>query len=52
MIRPRIGNFVYNDDEIAVMLEDIKAFKEEGVTGFVFGCLDPGANVATDTLYR
>lgn len=39
MIRPRIGSFVYSDDELRVMSLDIEAFAEEGVEGFVFGCL-------------
>ena len=41
MIRPRIGDFVYSSDEVAVMLEDIRAFAQEGVTGVVFGALTP-----------
>jgi copper homeostasis protein len=52
MIRPRIGNFVYDQDEIEVMLEDIRAFREEGVAGFVFGCLWSGADVNTKELYQ
>ena len=40
-VRPRIGDFVYSSDEIAVMLEDIRAFAEEGVTGVVLGALTP-----------
>lgn len=45
MIRPRLGNFIYNEDEVSTMMEDIKAFKEEGVTGFVFGCLSSGLEI-------
>ena len=41
MVRPRIGDFVYSSDEVAVMLEDIRAFAEEGVTGVVLGALTP-----------
>lgn len=39
MIRPRIGNFVYSDDEMSVMEEDIRILKSLGVVGFVFGVL-------------
>ena len=39
MIRARGGNFVYSKDEIKIMKEDIKIFKELGVKGIVFGCL-------------
>lgn len=39
MIRVRGGNFVYSKDEIKIMKEDIKIFKELGVKGVVLGCL-------------
>lgn len=39
MIRPRGGNFVYSDEEIEVMKEDIKIFKKLGIKGVVFGIL-------------
>jgi len=39
MIRARGGNFVYSKDEIEIMKEDIKIFKELGVKGIVLGCL-------------
>ena len=39
MIRARGGNFVYSKDEIEIMKEDIKLFKELGVKGIVLGCL-------------
>lgn len=39
MIRARGGNFVYSKDEIEIMKEDIKLFKELGVKGVVLGCL-------------
>lgn len=39
MIRPRIGDFVYNEMEIETMLEDIRMFKSEDVGGLVFGVL-------------
>jgi len=39
MIRPRIGSFVYTEDEIQTMEAEILALYEAGATGFVFGCL-------------
>lgn len=39
MIRARGGSFVYSKDEIEIMKEDIKIFKELGVKGVVLGCL-------------
>ncbi len=39
MIRPHDGGFVYSDDDIEVMLEDIEAGHTLGVYGFVFGAL-------------
>ena len=39
MIRARGGNFVYSKDEIEIMKEDIKFFKDLGVKGLVLGCL-------------
>jgi len=39
MVRPRTGDFLYSEEELEVMLEDIKVFKETGATGVVFGVL-------------
>ena len=39
MIRPRGGNFVYNDMEIAIMIEDIRLTAQAGSQGVVFGAL-------------
>ena len=45
MIRPRGGDFCYSDEEFEVMKEDIKAFKETGINGIVFGILTPEGDV-------
>lgn len=39
MVRPRVGDFVYSQSEIEVMLEDIALFKQIGVAGVVLGVL-------------
>ena len=39
MIRPRGGDFIYTDLEIAIMLEDIRLTAQSGSQGVVFGAL-------------
>ena len=39
MIRPRGGDFVYNELEISIMLEDIRLIAQAGSQGVVFGAL-------------
>lgn len=39
IVRCRGGNFVYNNNEMAMMLEDIKILKQLGVDGVVFGSI-------------
>ena len=39
MIRPRGGDFVYNDMEISIMLGDIRLTAQAGSQGVVFGAL-------------
>ncbi|MDR0483967.1 MAG: copper homeostasis protein CutC [Alphaproteobacteria bacterium] len=39
MIRPRGGNFVYNENEVNIMLHDINVCKSLSVSGVVFGTL-------------
>jgi copper homeostasis protein len=43
IIRPRGGDFLYSDLEFQTMLADVKACREMGVKGVVFGCLTPDA---------
>ena len=45
MIRPRGGDFCYSDLEFRAMKEDVKAFREAGVNGIVFGILTPEGDV-------
>ncbi len=39
IIRPRGGNFEYSEDEVEIMIEDIKTCKELGAYGVVIGAL-------------
>lgn len=39
MIRPRGGNFVYSEDELEIMINDIQICSLLGVDGVTFGCL-------------
>jgi len=48
MVRPRDGGFCYTESEFDAMLEDIKAFREEGVEGLVFGVLTPDGRIDVD----
>jgi len=45
MIRPRVGDFFYSQEELDVMLEDIELFKSVGIAGVVFGALNPDGTV-------
>lgn len=45
MIRPRLGHFVYDEDECETMVQDILEFKSMGVEGVVFGTLTVDACV-------
>jgi len=45
MIRPRGGDFLYNDDEFETMKEDIKLCKQLGCDGVVFGLLNAEGTV-------
>lgn len=45
IIRPRGGDFLYSEDEICVMEEDIRMCSQLGVDGVVFGVLTPEGEV-------
>lgn len=46
MIRPRGGDFVYNETEIAAMKSSIVDFKQAGADGLVFGLLNADGSLA------
>ena len=45
LIRCRDGDFLYTEDEILVMCEDVKCLVKGGADGIVIGCLDEEGNV-------
>ena len=45
MIRPRGGDFVYSDQELSIMREDIALAAKAGADGVVFGLLDEDSDV-------
>jgi copper homeostasis protein len=52
MIRPRGGDFLYDEDEIAAMEADIASAKSAGVDGVVFGALERDGRVDTAVTER
>jgi len=54
MIRPRVGDFLYSREELAIMLEDIRIIKELGlgsrVRGFVLGVLNREGRVDVECM--
>ena len=50
MIRPRGGNFVYNDIELKIMENDLIHAKNAGTDGVVFGCLTEENEVDEEAL--
>jgi copper homeostasis protein len=45
IVRPRGGDFLYREDELAVMLADISAIKRAGAAGVVIGALDADGRI-------
>ena len=52
IIRPRGGDFLYNEEEIREMEYDILMAKELGADGLVFGCLTPEGDVDIISMQR
>lgn len=47
IVRPRGGDFLYNDDEFEIIKKDIVQFRQMGVHGVVSGILLPDGNIDT-----
>ncbi|WP_296616497.1 copper homeostasis protein CutC [Sphingomonas sp.] len=52
MIRPRAGGFVYSEDDVALMVEEIGAAGARGVDGVVVGALRPDGELDREALAR
>lgn len=45
LLRPRFGDFCYNEYEYNILLENIAIYKEAGVNGVVIGSLNPDGSL-------
>jgi copper homeostasis protein len=52
LIRPRFGDFLYTEDEIEAMCEDIAIFRDLGANGVVIGALTPDGDVDIEVMKR
>ena len=52
LIRPRFGDFLYTEDEIEAMCEDIAMFRDLGANGVVIGCLTPDGDLDMAAMKR
>ena len=51
LVRPRTGDFLYDDDELDVMLRDIEVIRSLSVEGIVIGALTRDGDIDIGTLY-
>ena len=52
LIRPREGDFVYNEEEVQSMIRDIRLAKELGANGVVIGALRQDGTIDEETIRR
>ncbi len=52
MIRARQGDFLYSEDDVATMIEDVKAAASSGLQGIVFGALTENGDIDISTTKR
>jgi copper homeostasis protein len=50
LVRPREGNFLYNRQELDIMLDDIRFCRDTGVHGVVIGALTSSGQIDTDQM--
>ena len=52
LIRPREGDFVYNEEEVQSMIRDIRLTKQLGANGVVIGALRQDGTIDEETIRR
>ena len=52
LIRPKAGDFIYNDAEVGIMIDDIRMALANGANGVVIGALTPDGDIDTDICRR
>lgn len=52
LVRPRSGDFVYSNLDLAVILEDIEVMKKLGCSGVVVGCITADGYLDMDALSK
>ena len=50
LIRPRDGDFVYDADEVEIMVRDIRAARDIGVGAFAIGALRPDGSIDAECM--
>lgn len=50
LMRPRSGDFLYDKEEIDLMVRQIKELRAAGADGFVIGCLTANGNLDEDAI--
>ena len=52
LIRPRYGDFCYTQNEISIMTDEIKMFKDTGADGVVIGALNPDGSLDMENMLK
>ena len=52
LLRPRFGDFLYSEDEAALICKEIDAFRTAGADGVVIGSLSPDGSLCTEQMKR
>lgn len=50
LIRPRFGDFLYSQEELAVIAGDIRRFRQASAQGVVIGCLTPDGELDMENM--
>lgn len=50
LIRPRFGDFLYSEEELAVIRREIMQFRKAGAEGVVIGCLTAEGDLDTEAM--